>query len=116
MCSKKAAWLADIVAQLGHGKPLFMVLYAALIIFFAFFYTAVVFNPDETADNLKKYGGFVPGIRPGKNTADYFDFVLTRLTVLGAGLSRRDLSVAGISDEQGRGSVLSRRHIAADRR
>jgi preprotein translocase subunit SecY len=81
---QKGGWLADLVAELGHGKPLFMVLYAALITFFAFFYTAVVFNPQETADNLKKYGGFVPGIRPGKNTADYFDFVLTRLTVLGA--------------------------------
>jgi preprotein translocase subunit SecY len=81
---QKGGWLADIVASLGHGKPLFMVLYATLIIFFAFFYTAVVFNPVETADNLKKYGGFVPGIRPGKNTADYFDYVLTRLTVLGA--------------------------------
>jgi preprotein translocase subunit SecY len=81
---QKGGWLADLVAQLSHGKPLFMVLYAALIIFFAFFYTAVVFNPVETADNLKKYGGFVPGIRPGKNTADYFDYVLTRLTVLGA--------------------------------
>jgi preprotein translocase subunit SecY len=81
---QKGGPLADIVAMLGHGKPLYMVLYAALIIFFAFFYTAVVFNPVETADNLKKYGGFVPGIRPGKNTADYFDYVLTRLTVLGA--------------------------------
>lgn len=81
---QKGGWLADIVTELGHGKPLFMVLYAAMIIFFSFFYTAVVFNPVETADNLKKYGGFVPGIRPGKNTADYFDYVLTRLTVLGA--------------------------------
>lgn len=81
---QKGGWLADLVAELGHGKPLFMALYAALIVFFAFFYTAVVFNPVETADNLKKYGGFVPGIRPGKNTADYFDYVLTRLTVLGA--------------------------------
>ncbi|MDE1901078.1 MAG: preprotein translocase subunit SecY [Alphaproteobacteria bacterium] len=81
---EKGGVMADIVAQLGHGKPLFMVLYAALIAFFSFFYTAVVFNPVDTADNLKKYGGFVPGIRPGKNTADYFDFVLTRLTVLGS--------------------------------
>ncbi len=80
----KGGMMADIIAQLGHGKPLFMLLYAALIAFFSFFYTAVVFNPAETADNLKKYGGFVPGIRPGKNTADYFDFVLTRLTVLGS--------------------------------
>jgi preprotein translocase subunit SecY len=61
-----------------------MGLYAALIIFFCFFYTAIVFNPVETADNLKKYGGFVPGIRPGKNTADHLDYILTRLTVVGA--------------------------------
>lgn len=81
---QKGGWLTDVVAELGHGKPLFMVLYAALIIFFAFFYTAVQFNPVETAENLRKYGGFIPGIRPGKNTADYFDYVLTRLTVLGA--------------------------------
>lgn len=81
---QKGGWLSDLVTALGHGKPLFMVLYATLIAFFAFFYTAVVFNPVETADNLKKYGGFVPGIRPGKNTADYFDYVLSRLTVLGA--------------------------------
>ena len=70
---------------LGHGQPLYLVLYVGLIVFFAFFYTAVVFNPVDTADNLKKYGGFIPGIRPGKNTADYLDYVLTRLTVLGAG-------------------------------
>ena len=81
---ENGGFFAELVVQLGHGKPLFMLLYAGLIIFFAFFYTAVVFNPSDTADNLKKHGGFVPGIRPGKNTADYFDFVLTRLTVLGA--------------------------------
>ncbi len=81
---EKGGIMADIVTNLGHGKPLFMVLYAAMIVFFSFFYTAVVFNPAETADNLKKYGGFVPGIRPGKNTTDYFDYVLTRLTVLGS--------------------------------
>lgn len=69
---------------LGHGKPLYMALYAVGIIFFAFFYTAVVFNPEETAENLKKNGGFIPGIRPGKNTANYLDYVLTRVTVLGA--------------------------------
>ena len=80
----QGTWFGEVAAQLSHGQPLFMVLYAALIIFFAFFYTAIVFNPEETADNLKKNGGFVPGIRPGKNTADYFDFILTRLTVLGA--------------------------------
>ncbi|MFN3425418.1 MULTISPECIES: preprotein translocase subunit SecY [Novosphingobium] len=69
---------------LGHGKPVYMLLYALGIIFFAFFYTAVVFNPEETAENLKKNGGFIPGIRPGKNTATYLDYVLTRITVLGA--------------------------------
>ena len=77
-------WLGAITALLGHGQPLYMALYAGLIIFFAFFYTAVVFNPEDTADNLKKYGGFVPGIRPGKNTAEYLDYVLTRLTAVGA--------------------------------
>ena len=69
---------------LGHGKPLYMLLYAAGIVFFCFFYTAVVFNPEETAENLKKNGGFIPGIRPGKNTATYLDYVLTRVTVIGA--------------------------------
>ncbi len=76
--------LAEIAAWLGHGQPAYIALYVGLIIFFCFFYTAIVFNPVETADNLKKYGGFVPGIRPGKNTADYLDFVLTRLTVVGS--------------------------------
>ncbi|MBI0433103.1 preprotein translocase subunit SecY [Roseomonas sp. KE0001] len=76
--------LARIGAALAHGQPLYMGLYVALIIFFAFFYTAVVFNPTETADNLKKHGGFVPGIRPGQATADYFDRVLSRLTAVGA--------------------------------
>jgi preprotein translocase subunit SecY len=76
--------MQDMLLYIGHGKPLYIALYILLIVFFAFFYTAIVFNPEETADNLKKYGGFVPGIRPGKNTADYLDFVATRLTVLGA--------------------------------
>jgi preprotein translocase subunit SecY len=77
-------WLQTAVAWLGRGQPLYLGLYTLLIVFFAFFYTAVVFNPVDTADNLKKYGGFLPGIRPGKNTSDYLDYVLTRLTVLGA--------------------------------
>jgi preprotein translocase subunit SecY len=77
-------WLPGTVGQLQHGQPLFMVLYGALIVFFCFFYTSVVFNPDDTAENLRKYGGFLPGIRPGKRTAEYLDFVLTRLTVIGA--------------------------------
>jgi len=78
------SWVQTLSQLLGHGQPLYLFLYAALIIFFAFFYTAVVFNPEETAENLKKHGGFIAGIRPGKNTAEYLDYVITRLTVLGA--------------------------------
>ncbi|MCX5494259.1 preprotein translocase subunit SecY [Kaistia dalseonensis] len=78
------AWLSSTVALLGHGTILYMLLYAAMIVFFAFFYTAIVFNPTDTADNLKKHGGFIPGIRPGQRTAEYIDYVLTRITVLGA--------------------------------
>ena len=77
-------WLQTVVAYLGTGSPLFLTLYAALIIFFCFFYTSVVFNPEDTADNLRKYGGFLPGIRPGARTAEYIDFVLSRLTLIGA--------------------------------
>jgi len=77
-------WVSEITGQLAHGQPLYTLAYAGLIIFFAYFYTAVVFNPQETADNLKKYGGFIPGIRPGSATADYFDTILTRITSLGA--------------------------------
>ena len=76
--------LQQVLQYLQHGQPLYMLLYAALIIFFCFFYTAIVFNPEETAENLKKNGGFIPGIRPGKRTADYLDYVLTRVTVVGA--------------------------------
>jgi preprotein translocase subunit SecY len=78
------SWLNDLVASLGTGQPLHILLYVVLIVFFAFFYTAVVFNPKETADNLRKYGGFIPGIRPGEKTAEYIDYVLTRITVVGA--------------------------------
>jgi len=77
-------WLRTMTALLGNGQPLHYLLYAAGIIFFAFFYTSIIFNPEDTADNLKKYGGFIPGIRPGKRTAEYIDYVLTRLTVIGA--------------------------------
>ena len=76
--------LGTLTAYLGHGRPLYMVAYAGLIIFFTFFYTAIVFNPQETADNLKKQGGFIPGIRPGERTAAFIDKVLTRITVIGA--------------------------------
>jgi preprotein translocase subunit SecY len=77
-------WLIVITSALGYGRPLHIALYVALIVFFAFFYTAIVFNPQETAENLKKHGGFVPGIRPGQRTAEYLDYVLTRLTAVGA--------------------------------
>jgi preprotein translocase subunit SecY len=77
-------WLATIAALLGHGQPLFLLLYVGLIVFFAFFYTSIVFNPQDTAENLRKHGGFIPGIRPGQRTAEYLDYVLTRLTVVGA--------------------------------
>ena len=77
-------WVGYITGLMAHGSWLYMIVYASMIIFFSYFYTAVVFNPVETADNLKKYGGFVPGIRPGTATADYFDYVLTRLTTVGA--------------------------------
>ncbi len=79
-----ASWLITLNALLGRGQPLYLAVYIGLIVFFAFFYTAIVFNPQDTADNLRRYGGYVPGIRPGQPTADYLDFVLTRLTVLGA--------------------------------
>lgn len=82
------SWWGDFVIALNqylsHGSPVYMALYGAGIIFFCFFYTAVVFNPEETAENLKKHGGFIPGIRPGKNTETYLDYVLTRITVVGA--------------------------------
>ena len=77
-------WLQTVTRLLAHGQPLYMALYIAGIVFFCFFYTAIVFNPAETAENLRKYGGFIPGIKPGKRTADHLDNILTRLTVVGA--------------------------------
>ena len=77
-------WAQFIAAYLSHGQPLYLLAYVGLIVFFCFFYTTVVFNPADTADNLKKNGGFIPGIRPGKNTADYLEYILNRLTLIGA--------------------------------
>jgi preprotein translocase subunit SecY len=77
-------WLTYTAALLGRGQPLYLFLYGALIVFFSFFYTAIVLNPEETADNLKRSGGFIPGIRPGERTAHYIDYVVTRITVVGA--------------------------------
>ncbi|WP_137679557.1 preprotein translocase subunit SecY [Aurantiacibacter suaedae] len=82
--SQFGGFVQSLNQYLAHGQPLYMLLYAVGIIFFCFFYTAVVFNPEDTAENLKKNGGFIPGIRPGKRTADYLDYVLTRITVVGA--------------------------------
>ena len=81
---KGPEWFNAIVALLGHGKPLFLLMYALLIIFFCFFYTSIMFNPKETAENLKKSGGFILGIRPGEQTSEYLDRILTRITVIGA--------------------------------
>jgi preprotein translocase subunit SecY len=77
-------WLRTVSIYLAHGQPLYLVMYVSIIVFFSFFYTAVVFNPVDTADNLRKNGGFIAGIRPGAATAEYLDYVLTRLTVVGA--------------------------------
>jgi preprotein translocase subunit SecY len=77
-------WLQVVGALLGRGQPLYLALFAIFIVFFAFFYTSTVFNPTDTADNLKRAGGFIPGIRPGERTAQYIDYVLTRITLIGA--------------------------------
>jgi preprotein translocase subunit SecY len=77
-------WITRVTDQLTMGMPLYNLLYVSLIIFFAYFYTAIIFNPDDVAENMRKYGGFVPGIRPGKRTAEYIDTILTRITLAGA--------------------------------
>jgi len=77
-------WGERVTTQLGYGMPLYNLLYVGGIIFFAYFYTAIIFNPDDVAENMRKYGGFVPGIRPGKRTAEYIDNILTRITLAGA--------------------------------
>jgi preprotein translocase subunit SecY len=80
----KNSWGESIAQQLGMGMPLYNLLYVTGIIFFAYFYTAIIFNPDDVAENMRKYGGFVPGIRPGKRTAEYIDTILARITLAGA--------------------------------
>ncbi|MDH5723270.1 MAG: preprotein translocase subunit SecY [Alphaproteobacteria bacterium] len=84
MSFENTEWRSFIESNLAHGQPVYMILYGLLVAFFCFFYTAIVFNPEENADTLRKYGGFVPGMRPGKNTADYLDYVLTRISTIGA--------------------------------
>jgi preprotein translocase subunit SecY len=81
---KNGGWVDTLTTQLGPGMPLYNLLYIAGIIFFTYFYTAIIFNPDDVAENMRKYGGFVPGIRPGKRTAEYIDTILTRITLAGA--------------------------------
>jgi len=81
---RNSRYIGDLMRMLGWGEPLYTVLYAVGIIFFAYFYVSIVFNPSEVADNMRKYGGFIPGIRPGKRTADYINEVLTRITLVGA--------------------------------
>ncbi|HSM39145.1 MAG TPA: preprotein translocase subunit SecY [Afifellaceae bacterium] len=82
--SGQLGWVATITSMLGRGQPLYLILYGALIAFFVFFYTSIVFNPSDTADNLKRHGGFIPGRRPGQQTAEYIDYVLTRISTIGA--------------------------------
>jgi len=77
------AWLRGMLESIGHSMPLYFLLYTALIIFFCFFYISIIFNPNEAADNMRKYGGFIPGIRPGRSTADYMNKILTRITMVG---------------------------------
>src|SRR5439155_22649614 len=81
---KNHKFFADLFNNLKWGEPLYTVMYALGIIFFAYFYVSIVFNPSDVADNMRKYGGFVPGIRPGKRTADYINDILTRITLVGA--------------------------------
>ena len=78
------SWMRQVADQLAYGMPLYNLLYVSGIIFFCYFYTAIIFNPDDVAENMRKYGGFIPGIRPGKRTAEYIDTILTRITLVGA--------------------------------
>jgi hypothetical protein len=109
-------WLKDIAATLSPGQPIYVMLYAVAIVFFCFFYTALVFNSKETADNLKKSGAFVPGIRPGDQTSRYIDKILMRLTLVGCDLHHGGLSAAGVPDPEVERAVLFRRYQFADHR
>jgi preprotein translocase subunit SecY len=80
---KNVSWLSALLKNIAHGEPMYYVLFVAGIIFFCFFYVSIIFNPNEAADNMRKYGGFIPGIRPGRNTADYMNNILTKITVVG---------------------------------
>jgi preprotein translocase subunit SecY len=82
--AQSGGWVDGFIKQISYGYPLYNLLYIVGIIFFAYFYTAIIFNPDDVAENMRKYGGFIPGIRPGKRTAEYIDTILTRITLVGA--------------------------------
>ena len=137
---KNITWLANTLTSIRHGEPLYYVLFVAGIIFFCFFYVSIIFNPNEAADNMRKYGGFIPGIRPGRNTADYMNTILTKITVVGgiylsilclipdimiSGIKLQHLPLIGQLDrprtfprfllEGLNVQFLFRRHIAADR-
>jgi len=107
---KDNPWLVGMLDAISHGQPLYYLIYVVGIIFFCFFYVSIIFNPSEAADNMRKYGGFIPGIRPGKNTADYMNRILTRITMVG-GLYLSVLSIlpeimiSGNSDHDGGRSV-----------
>jgi len=107
-------WLKDISSTLSPGQPVYVMLYAAAIVFFCFFYTALVFNSRETADNLKKSGAFIPGIRPGDQTAKYIDKILLRLTLAGAVYITFVCLVARVLDFEIQRAVLLRWNVAVD--
>jgi preprotein translocase subunit SecY len=80
---QNSKWLSGMLQSIRHGEPLYVVLFVVGIVFFCFFYVSIIFNPNEAADNMRKYGGFIPGIRPGRNTAEYMNAILTKITVVG---------------------------------
>src|SRR6184192_124075 len=81
---KNNSWLNGLLSMIRRGEPMYVLLFVALIVFFCFFYVSIIFNPNEAADNMRKYGGFIPGIRPGRSTSDYMNTILTRITFVGA--------------------------------
>ena len=113
---RRAPWVDAVTQQLGFGMPLYNLLYVVGIIFFAYFYTAIIFNPDDVAENMRKYGGFIPGIRPGKRTAEYIDTILTRITLAGAIYLAIDRDPAGVPDHRVQGGADSVRRRLARRR
>ena len=108
-------WLQDVSLALGPGQPLYYLLFTVGIVFFCYFYTALVFNPRDVADNLKKSGAFIPGIRPGEQSANYIDKVMSRLTFFGARLYCSSIAITTKLGSQFQRAILFRRHITVDR-